>query len=115
MAIQFSVLRPRQRDAKPPRLSLVLPEAACRGVLRPIDALARSLVRAGVSANAVTGSCIALGALGGIAIGFGLFGIAAALMIVASLGDALDGMVARHSGSVSVGGALLDARSEERR
>jgi CDP-diacylglycerol--glycerol-3-phosphate 3-phosphatidyltransferase len=33
-------------------------------------------------------------------------------MIVASLGDALDGLVARRSGTVSVAGALLDASGD---
>ena len=33
-------------------------------------------------------------------------------MVVASLGDALDGLVARRSDSVSVGGALLDASGD---
>ena len=34
------------------------------------------------------------------------------LMVVASLGDAIDGLVARRSGTVSVGGALLDASGD---
>jgi phosphatidylglycerophosphate synthase len=45
----------------------------------------------------------------GIWLGLGEFAIAAPLMALACLGDALDGLVARRSASSSIGGALLDA------
>jgi CDP-diacylglycerol--glycerol-3-phosphate 3-phosphatidyltransferase len=110
MAIQFFESRPQNPTT--PRLSLVLPEGACRGVLQSLDGLARLLVRARVTANAITSMCIALGAMAGALLAFGQFGYAAVAMVLASLGDAIDGMVARRSGSVSVGGALLDATGD---
>jgi CDP-diacylglycerol--glycerol-3-phosphate 3-phosphatidyltransferase len=74
-----------------------------------LDRAARGLVRLGVTANSVTVFSVAAAALAGVLLGFGRFGWAAAAMVIASLGDALDGLVARRSGSASVGGALLDA------
>jgi CDP-diacylglycerol--glycerol-3-phosphate 3-phosphatidyltransferase len=109
MAIQFQLAR---HDAQAKRASLVLPEAVCRAVLGSLDHAARALVRLGVSANVITSLSIALGALGGVLLGFGKFGLAAAAMVVASLGDALDGLVARRGGSASVAGALLDASGD---
>jgi hypothetical protein len=94
------------------RASLVLPEAICAAVLRGLDQVAGRLVALGISANAITSLCIALGATAGVLLAFGEFGIAAVAMVVASLGDALDGLVARRSGSVSVAGALLDASGD---
>jgi CDP-diacylglycerol--glycerol-3-phosphate 3-phosphatidyltransferase len=94
------------------RVSLVLPDAACAAVLRGLDHVATALIALGVSANVITSLCIALGAGAGVLLAFGQFGFAAAAMVVASLGDAVDGLVARRSGSVSVAGALLDASGD---
>ena len=68
-----------------------------------------ALVRLGVSANGITGASLALGLAAGIVVSRGYFGLAAALVTVAALGDALDGLVARRTGTVSAGGALFDA------
>ncbi len=94
------------------RPSLVLPDAAVAAVLRALDHVANGLVALGISANAITSLCIALGVGAGVLLAFGQFGYAATLMIIASLGDAIDGLVARRSGTVSVGGALLDATGD---
>jgi CDP-diacylglycerol--glycerol-3-phosphate 3-phosphatidyltransferase len=94
------------------RGSLVLPDAICAAALRGLDDVARRFVALGISANAITSLCIGLGAAAGILLAFGQFGFAAAAIVVASLGDAVDGQVARRSGSVSVGGALLDASGD---
>jgi phosphatidylglycerophosphate synthase len=94
------------------RASLVLPDAICAAVLRALDQVAGWFVALGISANMVTSFCIALGALAGVLLALGQFGFAAAAMAIASLGDAVDGLVARRSGSVSVGGALLDASGD---
>ncbi len=94
------------------RASLVLPDAICATVLRGLDQVSNRIVSLGISANTITSLCIALGAGAGILLAFGEFGLAAAAMVVASLGDAVDGLVARRSGSVSVGGALLDASGD---
>src|SRR5882672_1252511 len=94
------------------RTSLVLPDAVCMIATHALDRIARLLVAIGVSANAVTWTCIALGALAGVLLGFGRFGLAATALVAASLGDALDGMVARRSGATSTAGALLDASGD---
>ncbi len=102
------------RQIAPPvsRASLVLPDAICTTVLRRLDQVAGGLVALGISANAITSLCILLGAVAGVLLAFGQFGLAATAMVIASLGDAVDGMVARRSGSVSVAGALLDASGD---
>jgi hypothetical protein len=61
------------------------------------------------SANAVTIASLGFAAGAGILLSVGNFVWAALAMIIACLGDALDGLVARRSASASVGGALLDA------
>ncbi len=94
------------------RVSLVLPDAACGTVLRALDQTASYLVSLGVSANAITTTCIVLGAVSGVLLSTGQFAWAALAMVIASLGDAVDGLVARRSGSASVGGALLDAAGD---
>ncbi len=91
------------------RSSLLLPKAALDAALWSLGYVARGLIALGVTANAITVSSVVLAAVGGVLLGFGLFGWAAVAMVAASLGDALDGMVARRTGSASVAGALLDA------
>ena len=91
------------------RSSLLLPRVALDAGLWALDHAARALVALGVTANAITVSSVVLAAIGGVLLAFGEFGWASAAMIAASLGDALDGMVARRSRSASMAGALLDA------
>jgi CDP-diacylglycerol--glycerol-3-phosphate 3-phosphatidyltransferase len=91
------------------RSSLLVPRAVLDVALSVLDHLARGLIALGVTANAITVSSVVLAAIAGALLCFGQFGWAAALMIAASLGDALDGLVARRTGSASVAGALLDA------
>jgi CDP-diacylglycerol--glycerol-3-phosphate 3-phosphatidyltransferase len=109
-AVPSSPLGPRVGPRAPrDRLSLIVPETVCAAVLRAVDGAARRLVSLAVPANAVTVTCIVAAAAAGLLLATGYWGIAAVLLALASLGDALDGMVARRSGSASVGGALLDA------
>jgi CDP-diacylglycerol--glycerol-3-phosphate 3-phosphatidyltransferase len=91
------------------RSSLLLPKTALDAALWGLDHVARVLIALGVTANAITVSSVVLAAIGGVLLACGLFGWAAVAMVAASLGDALDGMVARRTGSASVAGALLDA------
>jgi CDP-diacylglycerol--glycerol-3-phosphate 3-phosphatidyltransferase len=91
------------------RSSLVLPRAALDTALWALDYVARGLIVLGVTANAITVSSVVLAAMAGALLCFGQFGWAAVAMVTASLGDALDGLVARRSGTASVAGALLDA------
>jgi CDP-diacylglycerol---glycerol-3-phosphate 3-phosphatidyltransferase len=65
-----------------------------------------------VTADAVTLVSLALALGAAVLLVMGHFGAAGAAMIVASLGDALDGLMARHSGTASVAGALLDASAD---
>lgn len=70
------------------------------------------LIRRGVTADAVTLASLALALGAGVLLATGHFGPAGAVMILASLGDALDGLMARQSGTASVSGALLDASAD---
>lgn len=94
------------------RLSLVVPRAVLAAALACLDRVAAGLVAAGVSANVVTLGSLGLAACAGALLGWGRFGPAFACMAVASLGDALDGLVARRSRSASPAGALLDASAD---
>jgi CDP-diacylglycerol--glycerol-3-phosphate 3-phosphatidyltransferase len=73
-----------------------------------VDALAA----AGVSANAVTMFSLLAGLAAGALLAFDHFGWATVAIAVASLGDAVDGMLARRTRTASAGGALLDAAAD---
>lgn len=79
---------------------------AAYGALEPI---ARACVRLGISANAVTWSSLVLAVLAGGLVAAGHFGLAAAALALSALGSALDGLVARGSGTAGRRGELLDA------
>lgn len=74
-----------------------------------LQPLVRVLARAGVPANAISWSSLALGIGAGSAIGLGHFGAGAALSLASTACDTLDGRVARETGSASHVGAVLDA------
>ncbi len=74
--------------------------------LQPVG---RACVRLGITANAITFASLALGIAAGASIAFGHLGLAALLSTVSALGDALDGLVARASGTSSNAGETLDA------
>jgi CDP-diacylglycerol--glycerol-3-phosphate 3-phosphatidyltransferase len=74
-----------------------------------LQPLVRTMVGAGVSASAITGASLVLGAFAGALLAVGHFGVAAVAIILASLGDALDGLVARRARTASPAGALFDA------
>jgi CDP-diacylglycerol--glycerol-3-phosphate 3-phosphatidyltransferase len=101
-----SSVRIRVRET---RTSLLLPRAALDVALWALDHVADGFVAMGITANTITVSSLMLAGIGGTLLCFGEFGWAAAAMVAASLGDALDGLVARKTGSASVAGALLDA------
>jgi CDP-diacylglycerol---glycerol-3-phosphate 3-phosphatidyltransferase len=94
-----------ERDGK---TGLVAREAI-EVTLWSVAPVAAACVRTGVSANAVSWTALGAGVFAGIAVGAGHFGVAALLVLVCFLGDAIDGAVARMSGSASDAGALLDA------
>jgi CDP-diacylglycerol---glycerol-3-phosphate 3-phosphatidyltransferase len=70
---------------------------------------ARACIALGLSANAVSWTSLALAAMAGIALAMGRFGVAAVLSVGSSVCDALDGMVARETGTASDSGEVLDA------
>jgi CDP-diacylglycerol--glycerol-3-phosphate 3-phosphatidyltransferase len=74
--------------------------------MRPV---ARSLVALGISANAVSWASLALAAAAGLSLGLGHFGVGAAFSVASSICDALDGLVARETGTASDCGEVLDA------
>ncbi|HEY3819213.1 MAG TPA: CDP-alcohol phosphatidyltransferase family protein [Polyangiaceae bacterium] len=70
---------------------------------------ARACIALGWSANAISWASLVLAAAAGTALAFGRFGVGAALSAVSSVCDALDGMVARETGTASNAGEVLDA------
>ena len=74
--------------------------------LRP---LARTCVALGIGASLVSFSSLVLAAAAGLALAFGHYGIGAALGVASSACDALDGYVARETGTASDAGEVLDA------
>jgi CDP-diacylglycerol--glycerol-3-phosphate 3-phosphatidyltransferase len=71
--------------------------------------VARFFVAMGVTANAVSWFSLALAGAAGIALALGHFGIGAMLSVVSSVCDAIDGYVARETGTASDSGEVLDA------
>ncbi len=69
----------------------------------------RASVRLGISADAVSWASLVLGAAAGGALALGHFGLGALLSALSGMCDALDGMVARLSGTASDAGEVLDA------
>jgi CDP-diacylglycerol--glycerol-3-phosphate 3-phosphatidyltransferase len=71
--------------------------------------LARVCIALGLSANAVSWISLALAAMAGAALALGAFGVAAVVSLASSACDALDGMIARETGTASDSGEVLDA------
>lgn len=75
--------------------------------IRPaIDALARVLVRAGASADALSFVALAIGWLAALAIAMHAYGIGAVAILLSRLFDGLDGAVARQTTPTDRGGFL---------
>jgi len=72
-------------------------------------ALGVRLARAGVSANALTYASLLVGVSAGLFAAIGNFWLAAAAVFAGGVLDALDGIVARTTGTVTPFGALLDS------
>lgn len=69
----------------------------------PLDKMAAPLARV-MPANAVTMAGLLFGLVAALAIAFGLFWLAAALVLMNRLADGLDGAVARRRGASDLGG-----------
>jgi CDP-diacylglycerol--glycerol-3-phosphate 3-phosphatidyltransferase len=66
-------------------------------------------VRLGIGANAITWGSLFVAAVAGIAVATGHLGLGALLSVIAAAADALDGLVARKTGTASDAGEVLDA------
>lgn len=74
-----------------------------------IEPVVRGLAALGVTPNGLTWSALVLGLGAGVALGFGWFGLGCLLATMSTIGDILDGQVARLTKSGSNRGELLDA------
>lgn len=74
-----------------------------------IQPFARVAIHWNISANAISFAAVFFGALCGVALGLGHFGIAAVLGIISGAMDALDGLVARATGTMNYAGKVLDS------
>lgn len=74
-----------------------------------LQPVARGCIALGISANTLTWISLLLGALAGVALAEGRFGLAAVLALASNLCDALDGLVARSTHTASDSGEVLDA------
>lgn len=92
------------REAGLPLLGKVPMEA----VYAAIFPVGRVLARIGVSANAVSIASLAIAAAAGTLFGMGHFGAGAVVAVVATLADALDGIVARETRTTGRFGQVLD-------
>lgn len=74
-----------------------------------MHAPAHACMALGVTADAISWWSLALAAAAGVSLGLGHYGIGAALSVASFVCDALDGIVARETGTASGAGAVLDA------
>jgi phosphatidylglycerophosphate synthase len=74
-----------------------------------IEPVVRGLAAAGITPNMLTWGALVLGLGAGAALALGWFGLACLLATVSTIGDILDGQVARLTQSGSDRGELLDA------
>jgi phosphatidylglycerophosphate synthase len=75
-------------------------------LMQPVGHAALKL---GFTANMMTVMSLVLGLVAGVALAFGHFGIAACIATVSAAGDALDGWIARETGTSSNAGEVFDA------
>jgi CDP-diacylglycerol--glycerol-3-phosphate 3-phosphatidyltransferase len=74
-----------------------------------IEPVGRGLAALGVTPNGLTWASLVLGLGAGVALAVGWFGLATLLATLSTIGDVLDGQVARLTDSGSDRGELLDA------
>jgi CDP-diacylglycerol--glycerol-3-phosphate 3-phosphatidyltransferase len=79
---------------------------------RALDPVARTLVAARVSANAITMLGLAGTLTAAVLVAQGKFGVAAAFFVPSAFLDLFDGMIARKMGTASTWGALIDSLSD---
>lgn len=74
-----------------------------------IDPVVRGLAALGVTPNGLTSCALVLGLGAGVALALGWFGLATLLATISTIGDVLDGQLARLTNRGSSRGELLDA------
>lgn len=79
------------------------------GYLRLMEPIAAVLIKLGISANALTTLGTLSTVLGGVAFGFGHMRLGGFIIGLTAIADALDGIVARRTGQVTVFGAFYDS------
>lgn len=89
--------------------SLLLGKREMEGAYYFLEPVGRAAASLGLSANAVTVLSLLISLAGAVAIAAGHFGVGGALTVIAALGDALDGVVARQTRTTSAAGEVLDA------
>jgi CDP-diacylglycerol--glycerol-3-phosphate 3-phosphatidyltransferase len=100
---------PRSQRVERAGSSALLGAGVQHAAYRFLQPLGHALARAGVSANAVTLASLPFGGAAAWAVATGHYGLAALLAGVSYACDALDGIVARSSGTASAVGEVLDA------
>ncbi len=81
-------------------------------VNKGLDPIGASLRRTGVTADALTISGIVLAGVGAVVIGQGYLKLGLLFLVLTGIPDALDGAVAKASGTSSVRGAFFDSVSD---
>jgi len=74
-----------------------------------VDPITKFFVTIGVTPNGMTWGALVLGLGAGVALAFGWFGLACLLSTMSTIGDILDGQIARMTNTGSDRGELLDA------
>jgi CDP-diacylglycerol--glycerol-3-phosphate 3-phosphatidyltransferase len=89
--------------------SLLLGKRALEMGYWALQPVARACVWGGLSADGITRLSLGLAAAAGLALSLGHPGVGGALAAASGLGDALDGLVARSTGTATRRGGLFDA------
>lgn len=79
------------------------------GYLRLMEPIAAVLIKLGISANALTTIGTLSTVLGGVAFALGYMRLGGFIIGLTAIADALDGIVARRTGQVTVFGAFYDS------
>jgi CDP-diacylglycerol--glycerol-3-phosphate 3-phosphatidyltransferase len=108
-AVRAALFGPRLGVDEDDGRTVALPSVFRTATMEVLGPIARALAAAGVTANMVTGSSLVAGLVGGVFLAMGHFGLAAVAVGLASLGDGIDGLLARRTDTASPGGALFDA------
>lgn len=74
-----------------------------------LEPIVRGLVRLDITANTMTWTSLVVGVGAAVALAFGMPGLACLLATISTLGDILDGQIARYTHTGSPRGELLDA------